>query len=1385
MKNNGKNALMPLVIIIGLFLIFNPGAANAAFVPVENIIVVSTNATIGKPFTLAGTVIPADATNKDIIWSIKDAGGTGAALSGNVLTATAAGTVTVTATVPSDQSGNDWKAVSAGSSFSMGIKTDGSLWAWGRNTYGQLGIGDSVDRGTPTRVGSANDWASVSASSQFTVAIKTDGSLWAWGANGNGQLGLGNTGGSYNTIMRVGTDIDWKAISAGGSYVMALKTDDSLWAWGANYNRQLGDGTTTQRDSPVRVGADTNWKAVSAGDEHTMAIKTDGSLWAWGVNNNGQLGDGTATSRDMPVRVGTDNDWKAVSAGANHTLAIKTDGSLWTWGMNNSGQLGDGTATSRNTPVRVGADNDWTAVSAGKNSSSSFSMAIKNDCTLYAWGSNASGYLGDGTTTQRNSPKQVGTDTNWEAVSAGTNHTIAIKSDDSLFAWGTNSNGQLGDGLSTTRYIPTPVNKALSWFGKDFDITVSAAVTFQVSFLDWDGTVLGTQTVVSGGSAAAPLHPVRIGYTFADWDEDFSNVTKDLTVTALYEINSYTVTFMSDGAEFSRQTVDHGNDATDPGAPNKTGYTFAGWDKDFLSITGDLTVNALFNVNNYAVMFMDWDGAVLKTHTVPYGTAATAPADPARPGYVFTGWDSDFSEVASDMIVTAQYRINNYTVTFMSDGYVFDSQIVEHGAGAKDPGIPIKTGYTFINWDKGYANITGNLTVNALFVINEYTVVFISDGVVFNSQTVEHGSDAVNPGTPTKAGHSFAGWDKVFLNITTNLTVTAKYNVNYYTVAFVNWNGEVLRIQSIPFGAGAAAPEAPARIGHTFKGWDVSFSNIIANLTVRAQYDINKYTVTFINWDGAVLKLQVVEYGADAAAPADPVREGHTFTGWDVNFSHIKSNLTVKAQFKNNTSASYTVYFVANRVVISHQTVVHGGAAMSPGMPVKQDYTFTGWDKSFSNVASNLTVIAQFKNDTSASYTVVFMVDNTEFSRQTVEHDYAADNPGVPTMQEHTFVGWDKGYSNIISDLTVAAQFKAITSPVFTVTFMADGMEFSRQPVEQGNAAHDPGEPFKEGFTFTSWDKEFSNIKGDLTVSAQFKINVYTVIFMVDGVEFSRQSIEHGSSAIDPVAPVKEGCIFAGWDSDISSITEDLTVTALYENIVNFVPVTDIVGAPNNAIVNTPLTMTGTVIPDNATNKKIMWSVKDAGSTGAAITDDELTAVTTGEVVVTAMIWGGVESRLRYANFTKDFTVTVRSIASGISLHPATDMDFGTVPERYSVLNPYAVTVNNIGASATGALNIALSGKNASSFALGKTSIPDITAGGRDNFTIMPNTGLAAGTYEATVTVSGSADIAPQSFNVSFTINSKSKRRSGGCDAGNGYSLIMLLLLPLMFKNQY
>ncbi len=264
-----------------------------------------------------------------------------------------------------------WNLVSVGSYSVMATKTDGTLWLWGNNNAGQLGLNSQgINRSSPTQIGSATNWSLIDGGNATFVAIKTDGTLWIWGDNSQGQLGLNDVNVSKSSPTQVGSGTDWSKINAGGNHILAIKTDGTLWACGLNNAGQVGNNSVSNRSSPVQVGSSTTWSQINTGPGSTLSLstKTDGTLWSWGSNFTGQLGHGDTVYRSSPTQVGVATTWSQISVGQRTVGTIKTDGTLWTWGSNVSGVLGNNSVVNRSSPVQVGSSTTWNLVNVGSYS---------------------------------------------------------------------------------------------------------------------------------------------------------------------------------------------------------------------------------------------------------------------------------------------------------------------------------------------------------------------------------------------------------------------------------------------------------------------------------------------------------------------------------------------------------------------------------------------------------------------------------------------------------------------------------------------------------------------------------------------------------------------------------------------------------------------------------------------------------------------------------------------------------------------------------------------------------------------------------------------------------------------------------------------------------
>ena len=363
-------------------------------------------------------------------------------------------------------------AISAGGRHSLALKEDGTVYAWGWNNYGQLGNGTWTNSPMPVQVNGVGgdgylvNIIAVSAGYNYSLALDSNGNVYAWGRNCKGQLGNGMRNNS-NVPVLVSDLSNIKAISAGPSHSLALKEDGTVYAWGVNLSGQLGNGTRNNSNNvPAHVsGLDgigflTDIKAISASNLANLALKEDGTVYAWGSNLSGQLGNGTRNSSNVPVHVsGLDGigfltDIKAISVGAFHSLALKEDGTVYTWGGNHSGQLGNGTRNDTHVPVLVPDLSNVKAISAGFK----YNLVRDVNSKVYVWGDNEYGQLGNNSTDDSLVPVLVPDLSNVKAISAGSYHSLVLGSNGIVYAWGDNEYGQLGNNSTNDSHVPVPVH---------------------------------------------------------------------------------------------------------------------------------------------------------------------------------------------------------------------------------------------------------------------------------------------------------------------------------------------------------------------------------------------------------------------------------------------------------------------------------------------------------------------------------------------------------------------------------------------------------------------------------------------------------------------------------------------------------------------------------------------------------------------------------------------------------------------------------------------------------------------------------------------------------------------------------------------------------------
>ena len=734
------------------------------------------------------------------------------------------------------------------------------------------------------------------------------------------------------------------------------------------------------------------------------------------------------------------------------------------------------------------------------------------------------------------------------------------------------------------------------------DVTYTAVFVenakYKATFLV-DGAAYGdVNSYAEGEQIVAPADPSKTGYTFTGWDPAVGTMgNADMTFNAKFEAKTYNVKFMNGEVQHDANTVKYDGAYTLPAAPTKDGYTFAGWvdaEGNAMPAThttdGDVTFYAKWVTSAFDAKFY-LDAAktdLYDTKSVEFGAAITAPAAPSKTGYTFKGWSLDGSTVLADLGTMdtegkdfiAVFEALSSGVTFYDGDTVLETKTGNFGDKINAIDNPTKAGYTFAGWvDASGSDVIFPVTLglDPISVYAKWTAnpIFIEfyDGTNFISGGEQYCGEAiVAPEAPVKAGYNFVGWVDANGDAmpATVPAAEAKYYTKYeaasYNVTF-KADGETVRSEEALFGSTIVPPDAPSKVGNTFKGWAVEGTTDIVTfddnttvpvggVTYVAIFEVNTYKITYYV-DNVIVKVDEYKYGDKVTAYTYTPEAGESFGGWTTTIPETMPANDVNIYGTTSTN-NYTVTFNVNGKEYTKLSFAYGATVTAPAYTVPEGYSFSGWNLPETMPAENITLDATLtKNSYFVKY-YKFEADTEPYAEFTVQYGDVIPVPDEPAVPGYQFQGWD--YENL-GTATMPAQalniYANMAKEEYAIEFEgADGTIVSDWIGYYGDTitADQTPEVTKEGSRFVGWtvngvDVTFPyTVKGDTTFVPKFTTNGYILTYIVDGEVYSRNTYDFGAALPAANTPTKEGHTFSGWDKETPATmpAEDITISGSF-----------------------------------------------------------------------------------------------------------------------------------------------------------------------------------------------------------------------------------------------
>ncbi len=703
-----------------------------------------------------------------------------------------------------------------------------------------------------------------------------------------------------------------------------------------------------------------------------------------------------------------------------------------------------------------------------------------------------------------------------------------------------------------------------------------------------DGATVANVDYYYGATVSAPAVPAKTGYT-GKWDAEVPATmpANNVTLTAVYSINSYKVNYVVDGKPYGESvSAEYNSDVTVIAAPTKEGYTFSGWDKTgtFKMPANDVTISGTFTVNTHNVIYKV-DGAEYETvENVAYGTNVTVIAAPTKEGYTFSGWDKTgtFAMPDADVTISGTFTVNTHNVIYKVDGAEYETvENVAFGTDVTVIAAPTKEGYTFSGWDKTgtFAMPDADVTISGTFTVNKHNVIYKVDGEVYKTvENVAFGTDVTVIAAPTKEGYTFSGWDKTeaFAMPDADVTISGTFNVNTHNVIYMIDGVEYQKVENVAFGTDVTVIAEPTEAGKTFSGWSKTgtFSMPDEDVIITGSWAANDYTVTYYAADKkTVVYTCTAKYGQEYNVPTANA-EGYTFNGWLVLGTDAESGLEAGSIVTVTANAEYYADMTVNKYPLVYRTyngvyaeykddnaVAYGTAKadwpVPAENPTRPGHTFGGWNYTETTMPARQLVVTA--NWNAIPYTVTWInngasvVDDYIYGETIVAPD-AGDNEG------YTFEGWlEADGTTYFMDGDVMGENSLVYTAVWTPNSDVAYEIYRYFAPVTGTEAMDPDEAYAkygklgveakegtagetasvdvaaeavEGFTIDTENSVLSapiagNGSTDLVI--YYTRNTYKLTTSANNVEETVPYLYEAAVAT-PAVPTMTGYTFAGWD---------------------------------------------------------------------------------------------------------------------------------------------------------------------------------------------------------------------------------------------------------------